>query len=549
MGISKEIFDLIDGFAFSKTKDALQEYEFCSKDYRLEVKMYDRFLDEDGILMDRVKEVASKVRARYGGADGDPEGYAVFNIRRLISDIRKEMAKPIKEGRLEWDRCSLRVQDPSWIMPIKFENIEAIDSVKDQFKVFKSRTGGGIYINQEREEGNGCVKPPFSHAFVILVLNCEVSCDIEGPMSEEMLLGASSDDLEVIDSSHEIERIYGNNCDFGSGVIQVVKEESSSDEINDFGIESDLEEYFKGKDHKGSAGIYIISESSNLTGGNIGEILKLIPFSNLKELGIDDLLLDIVSCNTIGVAEEVTKVIEDAALQNDMKIVTHFCNGYIYNNLAACYVTPQDYRSLLGAAPKENLPSLLKSSLGESPSSGLSGSHSSIDFSSCSSTEPPASPGIVRSRAQSSAASSSSDGLSSAHVFSESAKQKKSHLVQVALPGFSNIDVQDIDELSEYVVSKNIGRSRGFSFSEGSAADDGRSSSVRITKKFLHLGVEFPHGISWELVADFRDLELSVEPLPAKVVASEEAAAAEVPTAAVAAFSSSSAASKTEGRQ
>ena len=153
--------------------------------------------------------------------------------------------------------------------------------------------------------------------------------------------------------------------------------------------------------------------------------------------------------------------IEECAERLEMKITTHFHNGYIQNNSSYCYIDENEYVRVA--------------------------------------QDPTITPKML---------------------FDEESKPKKSRLMSVLTPGFSNIVAQNSNDLTEkYVRNKAV---------------DKKGSNI--TMKLIAPGIELPKGISWKYTADYRQRELDISaarPLPMQhfpsdptVVSQEQEAAA-----------------------
>ncbi len=328
---------------------------------------------------------------------------------------------------------------PTFITKEQFEGIEEINQNPQNYEFHLGRTTGSLVLRKKSEikELNS------SHNFVIGVVNCDLNPNFhDRNISPETLKKASINDLEVFDVIHALERLNGANS-FELAMIKISNK-------GEFKIEEtyELAQIFQNhcEENKASptASIYLVCESADLIESDESEelgfklILAQIPFKEFMENSIDQINLEIISCNTLEKSAEITEELTKIAQKYELKITTHFYDGYVQNNDSFLYISQNERKKLLEQFNLEKTNSIEYESFVES-----------LQTSSLSQKNSPEIEG-ENTKARTKKSSSSNE------ILFEEPNQKKSHLIQVIYPGLLIVNAKNIDELKNCIETKNV---------------------------------------------------------------------------------------------
>jgi hypothetical protein len=320
-------------------------------------------------------------------------------FERFITNSTLKLVRAIEDFVTESLKHKMTSTSPSWMMPIEYGGVASIKSGESFELVTPSKTTGSLIFKKRAWESR---RLESDIGFITGVVNCNTRDISNRTVSMETLEGASPDDLEVFDSIHEMDRIYSDST-FGLGIIKINKETLEIESDNDLRslILEHVAQEKSQKENASSLSLFIISESYNIAKNGINsvpQILQRIPFEDLRNQGIDEINLDFVSCNTAEIATSLISESERIAKDHGISIKTNFHNGYIFNNITYCYVAEHDYRKCFET---NQIPESL--------------------------------------------------------IESDDEKPKKPKLVQIVIPGFSNIFAGSTSELNEYSVTRSVG--------------------------------------------------------------------------------------------
>ena len=109
----------------------------------------------------------------------------------------------VDDGKLQ--RCT-----SSWNIPMRDtkNSIQLLDQRVYEFRK-PGKTTGEIFIKQKEWLQR---ELPADTGFIIGIVNCDTVDEEDSRVSEKTLENASTDDLEVFDTIHELERIYGEEA-------------------------------------------------------------------------------------------------------------------------------------------------------------------------------------------------------------------------------------------------------------------------------------------------------------------------------------------------
>jgi hypothetical protein len=314
-----EIYKLFDIYADAATK--LRTEVSCNR-------IYYKLLELPQYRKDHSSE--PKLVAHY-------EHYITSSIHKLIQSIRVRTQESLS--------TKLATFQPEWMMQMRFDGVQTIVDNLSNYEFGIGQTTGAKIIKQTKWQHH---KLASDIGFIIAAVNCPVRNIEDRTISEETLIHSSSGDLEVFDSIHELERIY-RETKFGLGIIQM--DHNLLNIISDNNLQTLILEHIKTLPKQEttptSLSLYIISESYNLTNGKkstVADILDRVPFAQLKGLGISEVAIDFVSCNTAEIAAELIANSERLSKDYDLGVTISFHNGYIFNNITYCY---EDAHSML----------------------------------------------------------------------------------------------------------------------------------------------------------------------------------------------------------
>lgn len=282
---------------------------------------------------------------------GKFENYLQRSIEKLFN-ATNEFVFSLQDGKLQ-------PYFPSWNIPMQGVQLNRDVVAQGTYKfTTPGKTTGEIFI----QKGEWIQKKlPSDCGFIMGIVNCETIDESDSTVSFETLEQASTDDLEVFDTIHELERIYKSETqNIGLSTIKINRDNLTieSDNRTAERLISYVEEERKSGKEISSLSLFIVSESYNLSNRpltSIAEIYSRIPFGQLKEIGIEDVMIDFVSCNTAEIASDIMELTAQHASDNQLKISSIFHNGYIFNNITYCYLGKTEYQELLrsNATPQE----------------------------------------------------------------------------------------------------------------------------------------------------------------------------------------------------
>ncbi len=270
------------------------------------------------------------------------EEYLVRSIKKLFDATNEFVTSANQE--------QLSQYSPSWNIPIQAVTIDHSKLKGDYDLTLPGKTTGEPFIKKRGWEAR---ELPRDAGFIIGIVNCETRDEKNSTVSGETLEQASIDDLEVFDTIHELERIFKSETQsIGLSTLKINKANLTIESSNDTAerILSHIEEERKSGKHVSSLALFIVSESYNLSQKpltSVAEIYSTIPFKHIKEAGIEDVMIDIVSCNTAEIANDLIKLTQKHSAENQLKVSSVFHNGYIFNNITYCYLGKADYEKFL----------------------------------------------------------------------------------------------------------------------------------------------------------------------------------------------------------
>ncbi len=401
------------------------------------------------------------------------------SIRELIGPRQKSLLRNLED--LAQDvKEACGIMAPKHFQPFEFKGVDSEDFDPKDYVFCLSDTNPSYLILKKKNPTKAEIG--YDGFFVGAIVNCRLGSLDEIRVSKETLDASSLQDKEVIETIHELRDFYATP--FKLGALQVASADAVKNGedfiVNDYDIEQRLIDYCAGLDNPKSLAITFVAELDNLNSGdrNIEEIFGKIPFSELKEMGIEDFHIDILSCKTMEIADKIEEQLLTCSAEDDIKITTNVYSGYVQNNSSYCYMRTDDRdrigRNLYTADPGTEI---------------------------------------------------SAEGYA---FRDEGKKQKKDSLIEVRAPGFSILDIVFEDQLNEIVVSKNIStittpepsptrmhedlalESPNASLESATLGRGTRSYSIdsshrhRVEKKFLAPGSEFPQGMLFALCEDQR---------------------------------------------
>jgi len=514
MPISQDILSLIStaGTRESASSQAVgiitPKTELVSSTLKHELCLYNGHLpyDVEAPYKEKIAQLKATIeefKSRDAGEDGEMRELArkriAAGIKQLISDLRESVRTTPKTEVTPWDPYSVQFVAPPHIIQMDFPGIEKeeIDSetgkpkLKTDIRDFEARLSLTIPSNLvifSKKYPETKLQSGYDADFVIGIVTCEVDEDFsEIRIKESTLERADEDDIEVFDAIHELMRLYQ---EFGLGIITLRGDEElgtvgvGTEVIKeDYNLAESMKKYCEEKSPR-SLLIRLISESKHLTKNNIGEILERIPFSALAGMGIDDICLDVMSCNTIERTEILTEALSKIARELDIKISANFYDGYIQNNNSFCYISHSEHARLISMLdPKDS-----------------AAVRDSIDLT-----------------------------WQQQRDFLRDKPTSKGRLIQVILPGFSNVSANDMAHLTSYVVSKTVHpilldprEPQPSPVSPDDDSDTPPPSSPRRTFSFIthdvnkklmrpHRADEIPQGRAWQWTVDCRAITEEVE--------------------------------------
>lgn len=345
--------------------------------------------------------------------------------------------------------------------------------------------------------------------FFIGVVNCAVDpTDIHNTTVSASTLrkAKTSTDLEVFDAIHVFENYDNEN--FKLGIVEM--DATTHKAKNYYHTRGNLLKHFQDEHHKDqsrelSAGIFIISEATNINSlKKLKEVLECVHFEKLTQFGYRDFRLEIISCATLEMSEILYGYINEMATQHQIRIGLTLYSGFVHNNVSYCYMTDRDYKRI-----EKNLNTPIEiTDLGNSDPSTHSehsdqsnsehsnpsihsetseNSHSDPSISSESDPEPDISSQAVAEPALTRTSSAPPPSPTKTEV-SDEKQEKKSHLVQVLGEGLCNI-ASTVEDLTKYVVDKSIHIS---------------DSGEKVTKKLLSRSENIPTGFCIDIAIDGR---------------------------------------------
>lgn len=352
----------------------------------------------------------------------------VIRTNEVLSAIRMEASKS--------QATEAKVVSLPHIQPMKFSGVKTITDNPDDYVFCLSQTIPPNLILRKKDWDKA--QSLWDGEFVIGVTNCPVS----KPFSDrrvcwQTLRNASAHDIEVFNAIHELARL-GYNFDLGVLLFRDPDKPSSSSKllVEDYGLTKLMIETAEKLIDPKSFLIRVIAESKNLTPKNsLKEILDHIPFERLTKKGINNICLDMMSCNTVEMIEDTTKIFKEIAEKFKIKISVNFYDGYVQNNNSFCYINPDEQKRMLQMLET-------KQEAGEiDPTISYSEHSKTLSFP------------LIQDK-----------------------ESKTSSLVQFVSPGFSIFDAHDMIEMQKWVLDKPLQAiqdsflerqtSRGSSFSE-----------------------------------------------------------------------------------
>lgn len=352
------------------------------------------------------------------------KGDLVAHFESYIESSFKLLVKGIRADVAKALATKIKPCNPSWIIPISFEGVDS-PTLAANYEIQESGKTTSLPILVKKE----WVTRPLEteSGFIVGVVNCSTRDVEDRTVSRETLEGASPNDLEVFDAMHEIERLYSNP--FGLGIIKVNKStlaiESDPTSVAAAALRHlDAEKTRLGHDPS-SLSLFVIAESYNLEKdekNSVGDILRTIPFLEFKKRGIKHVALDFVSCNTAEMARELMSRAEEISDTTGLTLDVTFHNGYIFNNITYCYADPA-LDSRTSAVPK---------------------------------------------------------------LYDETSKRKKDVLLQVMVPGFSNIYAENTAHLREFADEKRVKGEVASSADDSTPASAGGGSVMKAQKKLIN---------------------------------------------------------------
>jgi len=319
----KQTFEILENFADDETKLRLEESALK--------------------ILEKIEELPNyQINHRSKSVDKF-ERYISSSIKKLV-DAASMFVFSVDDGKLQ--RCT-----PSWNIPMRDTKIskQLLDQRVYEFRK-PGKTTGEIFIKQKEWLQR---ELPADTGFIIGIVNCDTVDEEDSRVSEKTLENASTDDLEVFDTIHELERIYGEEAQNISLSTIKIRKDDLTIESDNRTAERILGHVAKRKEsgqETSSIAIFIVSESFNLSNKplkSIEDIYSHIPFRQLKEMGVEDVLIDVVSCNTAEIASDIIDLTQKQASDNHLRISSVFHNGYIFNNITYCYLGKAEYKDLI----------------------------------------------------------------------------------------------------------------------------------------------------------------------------------------------------------
>lgn len=495
-----------------------QHHWLLSKVLRKEVLCYqDKISQEDTEkLLEKIDNLSGRIdEFQQSPYDQDALAIEMRELRRsrLLGDIQS-VVFDIKEA--------AGIKLPPHFLPFEFNGIDHAFAEKD-YSFCLSGTNPAYLILKKKHPQQfkvGC-----DGFFVVGLLNCPILgsldiIDVEGSTFAQ----TSIEDKEVFEAIHELRDCY--ETPFKLGALQTASretfEEGDDFVVNDYGLKRRMLSYCASLENPKSLAITFVAELENLISGknNISDIFDQIPFEELKEMGIDEFRIDLLSCKTVEIEQQIESAMLTYASMHNIKITCPIYSGYVQNNCSYCYMNT--------GVRNEVVEGLMAVKEGEARVDAVD----------------------VKFR-------------------NEDNKQKKDSLVEVRVPGFSIFDIIYEDELNAAIVTKNISTvatpdnsppatdsdsvsqssmlaeaasppralsrvaSRVRTTSESSELG-ARAGSRKVEKKFIAPHAEVKKGIVFEIFLDCRERELEeVAPEAAAIDAAAAGPSLEKPSQAV----------------
>ncbi len=534
--ISSSVIRLIDkafarfgtdlGNLFSDDEE-MKKMDFSLSDFKKEILLYDNFfsdeerfnLIEDGSsILDGVKKLEDSIDSINDlilKNKAEEDAFLKENTRnrinaeklRLIESFRdfthsireKAPKEPCVINEEEGHSCTIKIKDPLWIKQMEFRGSDDVWQNAEEYKYYSpSKTTRETLISRSQWTSQ---KTPYDINFGVGVVNCDINGErVHSPtVCEATFLRSSEGDIDVFDSIHELDRLLDDpNLKFGFIKKKLPKDGGGIEStfgLKEFVLSSCAERCAEKKELK-SAGFFIVSESFNLykdsEGPNFEDILLTIPFAELSEMGVQDLALEFISCNTLTISPHAISALMKIAQKYNFKITSHFYNGYLQSNNSYCYIK----QSVLAEAQKNTKnPNFLSSQI--EAAQGLMDKNLTAPLSKTNSSDSAtAEPSPLEKSSAGKRHSSKGGGeerflQSSAKKEGDGATKNRAgfQLIEVICPGFSNIYVTKREELEDYVTKRDV-----------------RTSGHPVRKKLLKPQENIPKGLSFEFEVDCRGL-------------------------------------------
>ena len=278
--------------------------------------------------------------------------------QRLFKQFTRLINQIIFAGMINFKQCTDN-RFINGIVNIKQElkDIIAGNNKNCTLKIGKTTKQPVIYVNNKDYQQKNMIEQ-FSvntlFGIIICILNCKVIQDhIPQNITEiarNTLMQANSDDLEVLDVIHLIEKQLQL---FTLAVLSVKNKHNYYNQNNfvenDYNITNIILNALENPDiinkirqNNNTLEIFIVSESFNLQNDKFNIIFKKIPFHLIKANGIEKIQINIISCNTIENAKNIVLCVDDVINKYDVKVQVNLIDGYVFNNISTLYA-PTSY--------------------------------------------------------------------------------------------------------------------------------------------------------------------------------------------------------------